>query len=142
MAAITFQGYFNPIFSQITTFPRIVFSSLSINLIGFRVSLNFFQFTCILNSTSMFTCKTLPVKHLLSVLPFPSQCSLLIPLKTSENFWFSDVSRGIKREHWKEKVSGVINTWNDFIITKINDYKILQNFSGLLFKNENNITLE
>ena len=68
--------------------------------------------------------------------------SPLIPLKTSENFWFSDVSRGIKREHWKEKVLGVINTWNDFIITKINDYKILENFSGLLFKNENNITLE
>ena len=38
--------------------------------------------------------------------PFPSQCSLLIPLKTSENLWFSDVSRGIKRKHWEEKDYG------------------------------------
>ena len=29
--------------------------------------------------------------------------SLLIPLKTSENLWFSNVFRGIKREHWEEK---------------------------------------
>ena len=27
----------------------------------------------------------------------------LIPLKTSENLWFSDVFMGIKREHWEEK---------------------------------------
>ena len=27
----------------------------------------------------------------------------LIPLKTTENLWFSDVFRGIKREHWEEK---------------------------------------
>ena len=30
-------------------------------------------------------------------------CSLLIPLKTSENQKFSDVFRGIKRENWEEK---------------------------------------
>ena len=36
-------------------------------------------------------------------LPFSSQCSLLTPLKTLENLWFSDVFRGIKREHWEEK---------------------------------------
>ena len=35
--------------------------------------------------------------------PFSSQCSLLTPLKTSENLWFSDVFRGIKREHWEGK---------------------------------------
>ena len=35
--------------------------------------------------------------------PFSCQCSLLIPLKTSENQKFSDVFRGIKREHWEEK---------------------------------------
>ena len=29
---------------------------------------------------------------------FSSQCSRLIPLKTSENLWFSDIFRGIKRE--------------------------------------------
>ena len=34
------------------------------------------------------------------------QCSLLIPLKTSENQRFSDIFRGIKREHWKRR-SGV-----------------------------------
>ena len=30
-------------------------------------------------------------------------CSLWTPLKTSENLWFSDVLRGIKRGHWEEK---------------------------------------
>ena len=25
------------------------------------------------------------------------------PLKTSESLWFSDVFKGIKREHWEEK---------------------------------------
>ena len=37
-------------------------------------------------------------------LTFFSQYSLLIPLGISENLWFSDVSRGIKREHWEERV--------------------------------------
>ena len=32
-----------------------------------------------------------------------SQCSLLIPLETSENQSFSDVFKGIKREHWEVK---------------------------------------
>ena len=36
-----------------------------------------------------------------------SQCSLLIPLKTSQNIWFSDgfsdVSKEIKKEHLEEK---------------------------------------
>ena len=27
----------------------------------------------------------------------------LIPLKTPENPWFSDVFRGIKREHWEDE---------------------------------------
>ena len=31
--------------------------------------------------------------------PFPFQCSLSIPLKTSENQRFRDVFRGVKREH-------------------------------------------
>ena len=35
--------------------------------------------------------------------PLPSQCFPLIPLKTSENKRFSDIFRGIKREHWEEK---------------------------------------
>ena len=35
--------------------------------------------------------------------PFSSQCSLLISLKISENQKFSDVFRGIKKEHWEEK---------------------------------------
>ena len=39
--------------------------------------------------------------------PYSCQCFLLIPLKTSEKLWFSDVFRGIKREHWHEKV----NAW-------------------------------
>ena len=34
---------------------------------------------------------------------FSSQCSLLIPLTTSENLRFSGVFRRIKREHWEEK---------------------------------------
>ena len=34
---------------------------------------------------------------------FSFQCSLLIPLETSENQKFSDVFRGIKREHWEGK---------------------------------------
>ena len=33
----------------------------------------------------------------------PSQFSLLILLKTSENQRFSDAFREIKREHWEEK---------------------------------------
>ena len=37
------------------------------------------------------------------ILSLSSQFSLLIPLKTSENLWFSDVFRGIKMEHWEEK---------------------------------------
>ena len=35
----------------------------------------------------------------LSVNPISSQCSILIPLKTSEKLWFFYVFRGIKREH-------------------------------------------
>ena len=31
--------------------------------------------------------------------PFLPNVPFLIPLKTSENLWFSDVFRGIKREH-------------------------------------------
>ena len=34
---------------------------------------------------------------------FPNKCSLLTPLKTSENQRFFDVFRGIKREYWEEK---------------------------------------
>ena len=42
------------------------------------------------------------------------QCSLLIPLKTSENLWFSDVFRGIKSEHWEEMGLRLSNaTWSE-----------------------------
>ena len=41
--------------------------------------------------------------HKFSPSPFSSKCSLLISLKTSENLWFSDVFREIKRDHWGEK---------------------------------------
>ena len=35
--------------------------------------------------------------------PFLSQCSILIPMKTSENRRFSDVFTWNKRKHWEEK---------------------------------------
>ena len=37
-------------------------------------------------------------------LPFFSQYSLLIPLGISENLWFYHIFRGIKSEHWEERV--------------------------------------
>ena len=33
---------------------------------------------------------------------------LMIPLKTSENLWFSGVFREIKREHWEEMGKGIL----------------------------------
>ena len=34
--------------------------------------------------------------------PFQANVPFLYPMKTSENFWFSDVFVGIEREHWPE----------------------------------------
>ena len=35
--------------------------------------------------------------------PFHTNVLFLYPRKMSKNFWFSDVFRGIKIEHWREK---------------------------------------
>ena len=49
--------------------------------------------------------------HLLNVVrrvmvnPFLSQCSISLPLRTSRNLWFSDVSGVIEIEHWDKMCS-------------------------------------
>ena len=43
-----------------------------------------------------------------SFLPFSSQCSLLIPLKISENQTFSELFRGIQRNIGKKRVKNLL----------------------------------
>ena len=52
------------------------------------------------------TYSLITVLHYLSnfrIKPFHANVPFLYPLKTSENLLFSDASRGIEMEHWREK---------------------------------------
>ena len=68
-------------------------------------------------------------------------CPLLIHLKTSENVWFSDVFRGIKKEHLEEKPSTcwyyTITRKGEKLWRKIKDqltfHQIYQNFMENFF---------
>ena len=52
-----------------------------------------------------------------------SQCLLWIPLKTWGNLWFSDIFRGIKKEHWEKMGWGnITNTSHRQIIRKMTIY--------------------
>ena len=79
-----------------TTCPLVMFSKL------WRLS-NLPTKLSLMLETTLSTYEILSIKLRKMISPFSSQCSFLIPLKRSGNQRFSDVFRGIKRNHWEKK---------------------------------------